>query len=71
MKIIQIMIVQFQVLWILYIKIAFILYDIASEIDMYLLEPQINHNLHPLLWWITHADKYKRLAELAKMYLRG
>ena len=43
--------------------------DSASEIDRYLLEPQINHNLHPLLWWKTHADKYKRLAELAKMYL--
>ena len=40
-----------------------------SEMDMYLLEPQIDHNSDPLPWWKAHADKYKRLAELAKTYL--
>jgi hypothetical protein len=34
----------------------------TSDYQMYLSETQINHNLCPLLWWITHENKYARLA---------
>jgi len=41
-----------------------------SEFDMYLREPQLNHNVsNPLIWWKNNELKYPNLALLAKKYL--
>ncbi|KAL4104548.1 hypothetical protein QTP88_019843 [Uroleucon formosanum] len=41
-----------------------------SEFDMYLREPQLNHNVsNSLIWWKNNELKYPKLALLAKKYL--
>lgn len=43
--------------------------DSRSELDMYIQDTEINHNLSPLEWWKTKEGKYPRLAKIAKKYL--
>ena len=43
--------------------------DGNSELQTYLQDIEINHNLCPLEWWKTRQQKYPRLAKIAKKYL--
>ncbi|KOC63914.1 Zinc finger BED domain-containing protein 1 [Habropoda laboriosa] len=40
-----------------------------SELQIYLQDIEINHNICPLEWWKTREQKYPRLAKIAKKYL--
>ena len=40
-----------------------------KQLDMYTPEPEIGHNLGPLLWWKTHMDKYSTMKSLVQKYL--
>lgn len=40
-----------------------------NEFDLYLSEPQINHNQNPLVWWRNNAKRFPIIARLAKKYL--
>ena len=40
-----------------------------KQLDIYISEPEIGHNLGPLLWWKTHMDKYCTMKSLVQKYL--
>lgn len=40
-----------------------------TQLESYVAEPQIGHNLDPLTWWKNHKEKYPDLLKLAHQYL--
>lgn len=42
---------------------------IRTELETYLLTPEISEDADPLQWWKKHEDNFPRLSKLAKKYL--
>lgn len=40
-----------------------------AQLEMYLSEPQISHNMDTFEWWATREKRYPALADLARKYL--